>query len=326
MYGEKMNILITGGAGYLGSILTEHLLQCGHKVRILDCFLYGRQGLNKLLSHKNLTVIDGNICNILDIVHAVKEIDVVIALAAIVGDPACNLNDEDTLNTNFESTKILIDSCKYYNVRRIIFASSCSVYGSADSVLTEESPLTPLSLYAKTRVMSEQIITQNNKTLETIILRFATLFGYSDRMRFDLVANIFSAHAANNQKLIVYGGQQCRPLLHVKDAARCIALASEADSTAAGHIFNVGGDLLNYKVKDIAEHIASCEPGCTVEFNENSDERNYHVSFSKIQNMLGFVPQKTVEDGFFEIKSALRNGHIKNYRDDIYYNVKYLHK
>ena len=198
-------VLVTGGFGYIGTHLVEMLLEAGYRVRVLDNFTYGRQGLEAIGDHPNLEVIEGDIANIRDVVRSVKHVDTVIALAAIVGDPACGIDAEATLNLNYEATKILVETADFYGVKRFVFASSCSVYGaSGDEFLTEESSLNPVSLYARTRIMSEEILLERCGNMKPVIFRLSTVFGYSPRMRYDLVINTITARGVVDGKFQIF--------------------------------------------------------------------------------------------------------------------------
>lgn len=322
-------VLITGGAGYLGSHLTRKLLDVGYHVTILDNFSYGDYSILTIRNHSNLKIITGDICNIKDVVKATRENDHIIALAAIVGDPACALNEEETLSTNYESTKVLVEIAKYYNVKRILFASSCSVYGASSEItLNEGSWLNPVSLYAKTRIMSEDILMKNCGNVIPIILRMGTLFGQSYRMRYDLVINTLSAKATRERKIQLFGGEQWRPFIHVQDAAKAFLLALEADvNIVEKQIFNIGSNELNLKIRSLADIFRNSFPDVIVEFKKDAmDNRSYFVNFDKSEKLLGFTPNFSIVQGVAEMVDFLSNDTSFNYLDDIYYNVKYLYK
>lgn len=326
----KKKILITGGAGYIGYHLVKQLLKRKDvMVTVIDSFIYENDSLVEFKKNKNLNVVKGDICNIYDMVKVVKNTDIVVALAAIVGDPACALNEEQTYSSNYHSTDLLVQLCNYYKVKRLIFASSCSVYGASDVILNEGSKLSPLSLYAKTRIMSEELIKKNSdKNLEWTILRFGTVFGLSKRMRFDLVVNFLTANSFHVKKIKILGGDQWRPLVHVDDVANALYLSIFADSDLVSReIFNVGDNKLNVQIKDIAEKIKEKIKKVQVNY-ENiapADRRNYRVSFDKIRTILKFEAKHSIESGINEIIAYLNKNKI-NYLDDKYYNVKYLFK
>ena len=288
---KSKNILVTGGAGYIGIHLVQMLLDDNYNVTILDNFTFGKNSINHIKDHPKLTVIDGDVANIKHLVKAVKNNKYVIALAAIVGDPASSIDAEETLNLNYESSKILTEICNFYEVEKLVFASSCSVYGASTSgYLTEDSPLNPVSLYARTRIYSENYILDNSKITSPTILRLSTVFGFSPRMRYDLVVNTLLIRALRDKKFSVFGGDQWRPFVHCKDVARAFKLAIESDKKVTHkQIFNVGSDDMNFTIDQIGDKVSAKFP--EAEYNtvdEDVDKRNYKVSFNKIDKQLGF--------------------------------------
>ena len=322
-------VLVTGGAGYIGSHLVRKLLQRGYQVRVLDKFLYGEHGIAELRGDPNLELRYGDICNIRDVVQAVNGVRAVVALAALVGDAACDLDPREALTTNFEATRCLLESCREIGVQRLVFASSCSVYGAnGNEVLREGSHLNPVSLYARTRIMSEEVLLQEHGAVEIVILRLATVCGLSPRMRFDLMVNTITARASVEGRVRIVGANQWRPHIHVQDAAAAFLRAVEASSAAAaGRVFNVGGEDLNFTVGEIAEKVVQQIPGTIVEyFDRIEDRRSYRVAFDRIRNELGFVPTWTVDDAIREVRATLQTGVVRDYGDDVYHNVKLLQR
>ncbi|HEY3279504.1 MAG TPA: NAD-dependent epimerase/dehydratase family protein [Gemmatimonadales bacterium] len=324
--GGVRRVLVTGGAGYIGSHLTRMLLERGYHVRLLDRFDYGRAALEGIAGHPHLEVIAGDITSSRDLTRALKDVDGVIALAAIVGDPACNLYPDETVNLNYLSTKILVDACNFYGVRRLVFASSCSVYGSNNGgFLTEASRLNPVSLYARTRVLSENLLFDRRGDVEPVVLRLSTVFGLSPRMRFDLVVNTLTARAVLQHKIGVFGGNQWRPHVHCRDAARAFILALEAPAPmVAGEVFNVGGDASNLRIDALGELVAEIVGGVEVaRHGDVADPRDYRVSFAKIRRVLGFEPEFSVARGIREVAAAVRaNAHFQRFDDPVYHNVE----
>jgi len=320
-------VLVTGGAGFIGSHLTRMLLDRGYHVRVLERFDYGRAGIDGIM-HPRLEVQQGDICNSRDVSRAVRDVDGVLALAAIVGDPACNLDPEETINLNYTSTKILVEACNFYGVRRLVFASSCSVYGASENdLLTERSRLNPVSLYARTRVLSESIVFDRAADVEPVVLRLATVFGLSPRMRFDLVVNTLTARAVVDGKIAVFGGDQWRPNVHCRDVARAFTLALEAPASAvAGEIFNVGGNAQNHRIAELGGMVADIVGGVAVDNrSEIPDPRNYRVDFSKIRSTMGFEPEYSVAMGIREVAAAVRaNPHLQQHQSPVYHNVQAL--
>jgi nucleoside-diphosphate-sugar epimerase len=322
-------VLVTGGAGYVGSHLTRTLLADGFRVRILDNFLYGDHGIADMREDPRLDVRFGDICNIREVAHAVKGVRAVVALAAVVGDPACELDPRETMMINFESTRCLLDACREAEVQRLVFASSCSVYGANGAeLLVEDSHLNPVSLYARTRIMSEEVLLQERGPLEVIILRLATVCGLSTRMRFDLMVNTITARAAVDHRVRILGVDQWRPHLHVRDAAAAFAAAVSAPpDVAQGGIFNVGHESQNFTIGEVAEKVVQYLPDTVVEYaNGNGDRRSYRVSFDRIREQLGFVPQHTVDDAIREVRAAIAEGGVGDYEDERYHNVKRLRR
>jgi nucleoside-diphosphate-sugar epimerase len=320
-------VLVTGGAGYVGSWLTRKLLDRGYRVRLLDSFIYADHGLREILGHPRLEVMEGDIRHLGTVTRATKDVEGVIALAAFVGDAACDLDPEETMATNFESVRLLRDVCQRQGVRRLVFASSCSVYGAnSDLVLNEGSWLNPVSLYARTRIMSEDILLRNSDDLEVVILRLSTVFGLSPRMRFDLLVNTLTLHAMVNRKMLVFGGNQWRPNLHCQDAAEAFITGLEAPADRAHRgVFNVGANDNNHTILEVAEMVKRRVPASEIEIKtEQGDRRDYRVSFDKIRQVLGFQTRFTVEDGIREIADALAAGRIRDPFADIYHNYRHL--
>ncbi len=319
-------VLVTGGAGYVGSHLVRKLLDRGWRVRILDSFLYGDRGIRELREHPRLEVRKGDIRSRGAVESAVRGCRAVVALAALVGDATCDLDPQESMAVNFEATRLLVEACRRSGVERLVFASSCSVYGAnGDHLLTEESELNPVSLYARTRILSEQVLAQECGSMDVIIFRLATVCGLSPRMRFDLMVNTITAHAVVERKVKVIGARQWRPHIHVQDAAEAFARAAEVSRRSAVRIFNVGSNHQNFTVADIAARVVAQVPGITVEYAESArDQRSYRVDFSRIQRELGFAASRTVDDAVKEISAALRAGAHRDFRAPVYHNVKYL--
>lgn len=321
---QDKRILVTGGAGYIGSILVNRLLADGYKVIILDKLMFGVDPLKNFLKnpHPNLAIIVGDIQNEDDVLRALENADAVVHLAAIVGDPACAADSELAVNVNFNATVRLADLCKKRKIRRFVFASTCSVYGlGITDILTEDAEVNPVSLYAETRLYGERgILSLADKTFSPVLLRLGTIFGISPRMRFDIIVNYLTQKALKEKKISIFGGEQWRPLLHVEDAARAFQLAIESPlEKIEKQIFNVG--LANYRIKEIGEIIKHNVPGVEVQvLDKFEDKRSYNVSFDKIQSILNYKAEKTIEMGIKEISVALENGTIQDPTDKIYYN------
>jgi nucleoside-diphosphate-sugar epimerase len=319
-------VLVVGGAGYIGSIVVRMLLKRGFQVRVLDSLVYGASAIEEVLGHSRLEFMRGDCRNIQDVVGAMRGVGAVIHLAAIVGDPACDQDHKTAQEINFAATRMMIEIAKGEGVQRFIFASSCSVYGASDQVMDENSQVQPISLYADTKVDSEQaLLAAATASFHPTILRFATIFGLSPRPRFDLVVNLLTAKAMKEKVVTIYNGEQWRPFLHVADAAAAIVRVLEAPVALVGRqIYNVGDSRLNYTLTGVAEKLVKFFPYTRVEHVENADRRSYRVSFQKIKGHLGFSCSKSLEDGIHEIKAAFETGRISDYSAALYSNVKYL--
>lgn len=328
-----MKVLVTGGAGYIGNFVIEELLNQGHHVRVLDKYLFGDHALDPFNGHERLEKREGDIRHIEDLSYAIEDRDAVIHLAGIVGDPACSVNEQATQSVNIEATKSLVEVCKLHDIERLIFASTCSVYGASERhKLNEGSTLNPLSLYAESKKKSEQIIQYSTRDeivgaeqITPTILRLGTIFGWSRRMRFDLAVNILTAKAVLENDIPVYGGDQYRPFVHVHDAARAFVKVLEAPKEDVDNeIFNIGDNDLNYAIKDVGYTIEEIIPDATVRFVEHKeDNRTYRVSFDKINYLLDWETQYTLEDGVTEIRDWIQSEGITDYSKDQYRNSEY---
>lgn len=319
-------VLVAGGAGYIGSLVIAKLLSRGCSVRVLDNLIYGSEAIAPLLLHPGLEFIRGDCRNIQDVVGAMRGVRDVIHLAAIVGDPACAQDDENAFQINFAATRMMLEVAKGNGIQRFIFASSCSVYGESDDLMDEKSETVPISLYAETKLQSESVLLEaTSKDFHPTILRFATVFGLAPRPRFDLVVNLLTAKAISDGVITIYNGTQWRPFIHVRDVAESIVQTLEAPVEAvSGEIFNVGDDRLNFTLTQVAEKIKALIPHTRIEHVENSDRRNYRVSFDKFRDCVGFRPQFSIEDGIAEIQRAFAKGEIADYRHPSYSNVSHL--
>jgi nucleoside-diphosphate-sugar epimerase len=312
-----MKILVTGGAGYLGSILCHKLLDKGYEVRMIDTFWYGKKSIESLLKNKNFEIIEGDIRNLVVTVKAMKNVDAVIHLASLVGMPASSIEPKSSEEINYLATKNIAELCQLHNINTYIFASTCSVYGSQpNTMITEKSPCVPFDFYAKQKYLSERATGWLNRA--PTILRFGTLFGLSPRMRFDLVINLFIAQAIKEGKITVNGGDQFRPFLHVNDAADSLIFSMEKNLTGTYNI--VSENMTIMQAAEKIKKLTSCEISIN---NEELDKRNYNVSGEKI-NQIGFNPTKNIDFAYDEIKNALDDGSISNFSDDKYSNYKLL--
>ena len=323
---EPPLVLVTGGAGYVGGWLVRRLLEREYRVRVLDSFLYGKAALQEIQDHPRLELIEGDIRHVGTVNRATKGASGVIALAALVGDAACDIDPEETVGINYDSVRVIADACRRHDVSRLVFASSCSVYGAnSELVLNEGSWLNPVSLYARTRILSEEALLRD-EALGVVILRLATVFGLGFRMRFDLLVNTLTMHAIKNGKMNVFGGNQWRPNLHVQDAADAFVAALEAPSERVNRgIFNVGANENNHTILDVAEMVRKILPDARIEIKgDQVDARDYRVSFDKIHQVMGFKPRFGVLDGIREIADVLASGQIRDPFADIYNNFRHL--
>ena len=323
------NILVIGGAGYIGSVLIRELLSRNYKVTILDNFIYGKHSLDNI-NNPNLKIINGDTRHIEIVTDAASNVDAVVHLAELVGDPICNLDPKTTQNINYLATKLISSICKHYQINRFVYTSSCSVYGASANkeLLTEDSQLNPVSLYARMKIESENaLLDMADNNFSPTILRLGTVFGYSPRPRFDLVVNLLTAKALKDGKITIFGGDQWRPNIHVSDVAKAIITVLESPiQKVAGEIFNVGSNELNLTINQISQKIKLHIPNFKIIINDNNDDkRNYKVDFTKIQSNLSFTTKKTIDDGIIELINAFDNGKIAgSYKDDIYSNVNFL--
>lgn len=324
----KEKVLVIGGAGFLGTILVDRLLESGYPVRILDSFIYGKKSVKKFTGDNRVDIIEGDIRNIETVNQSMNRIGSVIHLAAVVGDPAGAKRPEQTVETNYLASQVISSACKMKGIKRFIYASTCSVYGIGKDVLDENAPLNPVSLYAKTKISSEKSIMQLvDSSFAPTIMRMSTLYGYSHRMRFDLVVNTMTMTAFADKQIKVFGGDQWRPLLHVKDAAESYIKVLESDiDLVRGKIYNVGSEVQNYKIEQVADMTVGAIQELTGKEipvkteTANVDARDYRVSFKKIQDELGFKVINTINDAVKEIYGNLDSGVIKNPKQKVYYN------
>lgn len=319
--------LVIGGAGYIGSALVPLLLEQGYSVRILDLLIYGVDPIRPWLDDPRLEVIQADFRQIDQVVSAMQGVDAVIHLGAIVGDPACALDEGLTTEINLMATRVIAEIAKGYGVRYFIFASTCSVYGASSQVLDEESVLKPISLYARSKAASERVLLKMaNEHFAPVILRFSTVYGLSGRFRFDLVVNLLTAKALIDGEITIFGGNQWRSFVHVADAARAImhVLAAPQD-VVRGQIFNVGSDEQNYTINQIGEMIHAYVPTARIiNRGDEVDPNDYRVGFSKIRSLLGFKAEWTVEQGIEQVMAAIQSGQVKDYKQPEYSNIKFL--
>ena len=309
-----MKFLVTGGAGYIGIPLMELLLEKGYKVICLDRFFFGNESLKKIANEPNLKLVKDDIRWFDPLI--LNGVDVVIDLAALSNDPSGELNPVKTYDINYLGRVRVAKLSKEYGVKRYILASTCSVYGFHEEILTEDSPTNPLTTYAKSAVMAEKDTLQlANEDFTVIIPRFATVYGLAPRMRFDLAINAMVLKLHKTGKILVMrDGAQWRPFIHVKDVAKAYALLSECTSDKVnGEIFNVGSNEQNYQIYPLAKILGDAiSKPYELEWYGDPDKRSYRVKFDKIRKKLGFETNYTPKDGAKEIYMSLEKRQIND--------------
>jgi len=322
------NVLVTGGAGYVGCVLVPKLLEAGHKVTVYDLMLFGSQGLP---SNPNLTVVVGDLRDTETFRKAVRGSKAVIHLGAISNDPSFELDPKLSRSINYDCFEPMVNASKSEGVERFIYASTSSVYGVSDAPnVTEEHPLVPLTDYNKYKGLCEPILLRyQSSEFTTIIVRPATICGYSPRMRFDLSVNILTNHAVNKRVITVFGGAQKRPNIHIDDIADLyVQLLEFPDEMISGETFNAAYE--NHTIAALAEIVRSVvqeefpdgDP-IQIKFTPSDDMRSYHVSSQKIADRLGYVPRRSIEEAVRDICDALKAGKLPDsLDDDSYVNVR----
>lgn len=321
------NILVIGGAGYIGSALLPKLLDKGYRVRLLDLLLYGTQPIADYMDHPHLEVMQADFRQIDKVVEAMHNVDAVIHLGGIVGDPACALDEDLTIEINLMATRMIAEVAKGSGVGHFVFASTCSVYGASDHMLDERSELNPVSLYARSKIASEKVLLKMaDERFAPVILRFGTIYGLSGRTRFDLVINLLTAKAVVDNEITIFGGDQWRPFLHVDDAASAVMAVLEAPRRVVrNQIFNVGSNEQNFTIRQIGHLIRKHVPTARIiKKGDDIDPRNYWVNFNKINRSLGYQPNWSVDQGIDQVIEAIHSGNVYDYRDAKYSNVKFL--
>jgi len=330
------HVLITGGAGYIGSILTSELLRQNYRVTILDSLLFGGESIVPFLNHPNFHFIKADVTEHRAVRDAIKrdwqKPDAVVHLAAIVGFPACQaVGKQVAWKYNVEATKMVFEQSADLGVERFVFASTYSNYGLSEDgkPVTEETPLNPQSLYAETKIASEEfLLAQKDAACAPLLFRFATLYGISPRTRFDLIVNQFVLEAFTKRELIIYQRGYSRSFVHIRDVVRGVIMGLEAEKEKIrGQVFNLGTENGNYSKDDIVGLVLKRMPETTVEYKDltfGGDMRDITVSFEKIQRVLGFDTTLTVDDGVREVLFALKSGLIRNPTEDRYRNAQFI--
>jgi len=333
---EQKHIFITGGAGYIGSMLTSELLRQNYRVTVADSLLFGGESIVSFLHHPNFHFVKADVTEKRAIKDALKgdwqKPDAIIHLAAIVGFPACQaVGKQVAWKYNVESTQMVFEQAADLGVERFVFASTYSNYGMSEvgKPVTEESVLNPQSLYAETKIASEEfLLSQKDSSCAPLLFRFATLYGISPRTRFDLIVNQFVLDAFTKRNLIIYQRGYSRSFVHIRDVARGVIMGLEAErAKIQGQVFNLGTDNGNYSKDDIVRLVLKRLPQTIVEYKDltfGGDMRDITVSFAKIKNVLGFDTTLDVNDGVREVLFALKTGIIQDPTDARYRNAQFI--
>ena len=320
-------VLVTGGAGYIGCVMVRQLLDKGYSVRVIDSLKWGGESLFDLITNNDFELQKGDIRNIEDVRKALINVNYVIHLAAIVGDPACSKFSDEAKETNWDGSVNLFEECEKSGVERFVFASTCSNYGKmkdSNSYVKEDSELNPVSLYAELKVKFENYLLneKNNSNVCSTALRFSTVYGFSPRIRFDLTVNEFTRNMVLENFQEIWGEQFWRPYAHVDDLCRASILVLESEkSKVKSQVFGVGDTKENYQKGTIIREINKLVDGEIKYVAKDEDPRDYRVDFSKIKNELGFSISKTVPDGIKEIKKIVESGIITDCYSKKYKNI-----
>lgn len=323
-----MKILVTGGAGYIGSVLVRQLLHKGYHVRVLDSLKFGGESLYDVMLHPNFDFIKGDIRNAEDVAQSFPGVDAIAHLAAIVGDPACKKFSEEAEQTNWEASVNLFEAAELAGIKKFVFASTCSNYGKMkdpNDFVTEKDALNPVSLYARLKVKFEKYITEERwgSKMCSTALRFSTVYGFSPRIRFDLTVNEFTRNAAITGEQEIWGAKFWRPYCHVDDLARSVVLIFESDEKKIrSNVFNVGCTEENYTKQMLIDEVCKAVKETKITYVDvDEDPRDYRVNFDKVKTELGYSITKTVPDGINEILSLVKSGIIADPFSPRYRNV-----
>jgi nucleoside-diphosphate-sugar epimerase len=306
---------LIGGAGYIGQVAADLLLTDGYDVTVADSLIHGHLDLTRLLERKGFMFLEADINDRMIMNGLAKRYENVVLLAGLVGEAACDRVPDATVHSNFHSPLSFLDSCLYHGTtRRLVFVSTDSCYGERPGeTLDEGSPLKPLTLYARLKASLESLILERTEKtpIEAVVIRFATVYGLAPRTRFDLAVNVLTREAVLRKRCQIFSGEQWRPLIHVKDAAKALLFALKLPrEKAKGQIYNAGSNSQNIQFSELGRIIHECVPDAVVETVPGApDLRDYHVSFDKIAKE-GFIADRGIRDGVLELKDALLSGLI----------------
>jgi nucleoside-diphosphate-sugar epimerase len=318
------NVMVTGGAGYVGSVLVPKLLAEGHRVTVLDLYLYGDDIFSAYRDNPNLIEVKGDLRDPAAVARALQGCNAVIHLACISNDPSFELNPDLGKSINYDAFRPLVKAAKAAGVKRFIYASSSSVYGvKKEPQVTEELSLEPLTDYSKFKAMCERVLEEEREPgFVTLTLRPATVCGYGPRQRLDVIVNILTNHAMNAGRIKVFGGSQLRPNIHIEDMADLYLLTLQLpDEQIDGGIYNAGYE--NHSLMDLADIVRSVVGKVDVDVLPTDDLRSYQVSSAKIQRELGFTPKYTIENAVQGLKAAIDSGKLVDpMNNPMYFNIK----
>lgn len=319
------NVMVIGGGGYVGAVLVPKLLGAGYRVKVYDLFIYGKDVFSAVKDHPNLTLVEGDVRNLELLEKELVGTEAIIHLACISNDPSFELNPELGKSINYDCFEPLVKAAKSAGVKRFVYASSSSVYGIKECAdVTEEMNLDPLTDYSKFKAMCEEVLLgYADDGFVGLVLRPATVCGYSPRQRLDLIVNILTNHGVNRRKIIVNGGEQKRPNIHIEDITDLYVRSLEyEDRKINGKIFNAGYD--NFPVSELARQVKEIV-GSDVEIitEESNDPRSYHISSARIKEELAFVPRHSIADAVRDLKAAIQDGCLDDpMNNPLYFNIK----